>query len=56
MEATLNVTNGNYLVQGIQLRRRKFVPSWLGDFVLWLFFHRQDTQTEITISGLRDGD
>lgn len=49
--AILTVANGNYLVQGIQLRNRKLIPKWLGDFVLWLFFHRLDTATKVTLSG-----
>ena len=44
--------NGNYLVKGIQLRNRKLVPTWIGDFLLWVFFHRTDTSTSVTLSGL----
>ena len=51
-DAKLTVTNGQYLVQGIQLRTRALVPEWLGNSILWLFFHRLDTSTQITISGL----
>jgi hypothetical protein len=50
-EITLTVPNGNYLLQGIQLRNRTLVPKWLGDLILWVFFHRLDTQNTITISG-----
>lgn len=52
---TLTVSNGDYLVDGIQLRERKLVPRWLGNLILWLFFHRTDTRTSITISGLTTG-
>jgi hypothetical protein len=48
----LSVSNGIFLVPGIQLRARKLVPQWLGDFILWLFFHRLDTYNKIEISGL----
>jgi hypothetical protein len=50
-EITLTVPNGQYLLQGIQLRNRKLVPKWLGNLILWMFFHRLDSQTTITISG-----
>ena len=50
-EVTITTANGNYLCQGIQLKPRKLVPRRLGDFILWLFFHRTDTTTQITISG-----
>jgi len=52
-KATIGVTNGQYLVPGIQLRRRWLVPKWLGDFVLFLFFHREDSTNSITIMGLK---
>lgn len=52
-EHSVTVQNGNYLVQGIQLRERKLVPKWLGRFITWIFFHRLDTQTQVTISLLR---
>ena len=48
----MSVSNGSYLLLGMQLEPRKFVPRWFGDFVIWLFFHRLDTETEIEISGL----
>jgi hypothetical protein len=50
-EITLTVPNGNYLLTGIQLRNRKLVPKWLGRVILWMFFHRLDSSTTITISG-----
>lgn len=52
---TLAVANGNYLLQGIQLKRRSLVPTWLGNLLLWAFFHRTDTVTEISITGLSTG-
>jgi len=51
-ETTIAVSNGTYLVEGIQLRPRKFVPKRFGDFILWLFFHRLDTQQTLVIKGL----
>jgi len=53
--STVAVTNGLYLVEGIQLRERKFTPRWFGRFVIWLFFHRLDTSTQIRISGVSSG-
>ena len=50
-DITITTANGNYLCQGIQLRPRKFVPKRLGDFILWLFFHRTDTETTVTLTG-----
>lgn len=52
---TFAVADGNYLVQGVQLRRRLLVPTWLGNLLLWAFFHRTDTATEITVTGLSTG-
>ena len=49
-EQTLTVVNGQYLVEGIQLRPRFLVPAWFGNCVLWLFFHRLDTKTEVVIT------
>lgn len=49
-EQTLTISNGHYLVKGIQLKPRSLVPKRLGDFVLWLFFHQLDTKTEVVIS------
>jgi hypothetical protein len=51
-KVTIGVTNGHFLVPGIQLRRRRLVPKWFGDFVLWVFFHREDSKNSITIMGL----
>jgi hypothetical protein len=51
-ESTVTVSNGMYLVEGIQLRNRALVPKWLGDAILWAFFHRRDTSTQVTITGL----
>lgn len=51
VEVTLTTSQGNFLVNGIQLRERKFVPKQLGRLVLWLFFHRTDSATQITLTG-----
>ena len=51
---TITATNGHYICQGIQLRPRKFVPKRLGDFILWLFFHRTDTATTVTLTGFSE--
>jgi len=50
---TVSALDGTYLVEGIQLKRRKLVPRWLGDFILWTFFHRLDTVRYVTIKGFR---
>jgi len=52
-DITITTANGNYLCQGIQLRPRKFISKRLGDFILWLFFHRTDTATTVTLTGVR---
>ena len=52
---SVNTANGRWLVQGIQLKNRRFVPKWLGDLVLWAFFHRTDTKTSVTLSGFSGG-
>lgn len=54
-DVTVTVVNGHYLVEGIQLRPRFLIPKRLGDFILWLLFHRVDTRTEVVLSGLTDG-
>lgn len=51
---TVSVTNGSYLLKGIQVEPRKFIPCFLGNFVLWLFFRRLDTLTRISIEGLSE--
>jgi len=51
-ETTIAVSNGAYLVEGIQLRPRKFIPQRIGDLILWLFFHRLDTRQTVVIKGL----
>jgi len=53
---TLTVTNGSYLVEGIQLTPRRFIAKRVGDFILWLFFHRLDSTTTIKITGLAEED
>lgn len=52
MAVTLSVSNGPYLLEGIQLRERLLTPKWFGRFALWVLFHRTDTRTEIVITGL----
>jgi hypothetical protein len=47
----ITTSNGNWLVKGIQMRNRRFIPKFLGDFIFWLFFVRTDTYREITLSG-----
>jgi hypothetical protein len=49
-ETEITVTSGTYIVQGIQLRNRFLIPLWLGDLILWLFFHRLDTKTTVVIT------
>lgn len=49
-DVTITVSQPSYLVQGIQLKERYLVPKWLGNLILWLFFHRQDTATQITLT------
>ena len=51
-EVTITTTNASYICLGIQLKPRKLVPVWIGDFILWLFFHRTDTATQVTLTGL----
>lgn len=53
-KVTVTVSNGDWFCDGIQLRPRKLVPDWLGDCVLWLFFHRTDTRTRFTLSGFQN--
>ena len=53
-QLTITTANGNWLCQGIQLRERLLVPRWLGRFILWLFFHRTDTATQVTLSGFTE--
>ena len=53
-EVTVTTTSGSYLCEGMQLRPRKLVPKWFGDLVLWLFFHRIDTATRVTLSGFSE--
>ena len=50
-QLTVTTVNGNWLCDGIQLKPRKLVPKKFGDFILWVFFHRTDTSTQVTISG-----
>jgi hypothetical protein len=51
---TITPVNGNWLCDGIQLRPRKFVPRWFGDLLLWIFFHRLDTSTQVILSGFTE--
>jgi hypothetical protein len=39
------------MLEGIQLKARKLVPEWLGNFILCLFFHRTNTSTQVTLTG-----
>jgi hypothetical protein len=55
MVTTLTTASQNYLVEGIQLRERVLIPAFLGRFILWAFFHRTDTATQITLSGFANG-
>jgi hypothetical protein len=48
---TMTVTNGDYLVKGIQLSERLLTPKWFGRLIIWIFFHRLDTQNIVTLSG-----
>jgi hypothetical protein len=51
-DVTITTSSGQHmLLQGIQLRERKLVPKQLGRLVLWLFFHRTDSSTQVTLSG-----
>jgi hypothetical protein len=51
-DVTITTSSGQHmLLQGIQLRERKLVPKQLGRLVLWLFFHRTDSATQVTLSG-----
>jgi hypothetical protein len=52
---TITTSTPGYFCDGIQLRPRKLVPKFLGDFVLWLFFHRLDTSTRVVLSGFTEG-
>lgn len=47
----ITTLNGYYLVQGIQLKERLLTPKWFGRLIIWLFFHRLDTQNEVTLTG-----
>lgn len=49
--ATITTANGHWLCEGIQLRERKLVSKTVGRFILWLFFHRTDTVTQVELSG-----
>lgn len=51
-DITMRAENGDYLVLGIQLKPRALCPRWLGNLILWMFFHRTDTSTHINITGL----
>ena len=52
MTNAMKVASTIGLVEGIQLRERLLVPKWLGRLIIWMFFHRVDTCTQIEITGL----
>lgn len=53
---TAATTNGVWLVDGVQLTPRKFVHRRIGDFILWLFFHRTNTRNTVKLSGFLGGE
>jgi hypothetical protein len=51
VKATLTSSSTVWMLEGIQLKARKLVPEWLGNFILCLFFHRTNTSTQVTLTG-----